>query len=333
MATSDVLSLFGNMPTQEQLADQFLSGMMVSPGQMAQLSLPQQITATMRNAGANIGYAGGRMLGGATTDMVRAQAADQIMRDISAMNFTSDADMYGELSRRLAQAGMAQDALKARSMALDARRTEQTMRLQEQQDKRAEAEAKRQEDLFPFARSKAVLEVKKLEDSMKGLEQLIAEEKAKASPDPDRIKDLTTQRDQALEKHNMEKQKVSAQLAHWKAIEAQGASNIALQKAKLDAEAYNKPIPFTFRTPGWNTAMAAQGVKEYQTIPAAAFMDPKTKKFLGRDGTVYDSLNEAVSGSGMLKELGIEPSQQRPGPVAPSKPVSSGGRTPITQFD
>ncbi len=331
MATSDVLSLFGNMPSQEQLADQFLSGMMVSPGQMAQLSLPQQITATMRNAGANIGYAGGRMLGGATTDMIRAQAADQIMKDISAMNFTSDADMYGELSRRLAQAGMAQDALKARSMALDARRTEQTMRLNEQQDKRAEAEAKRQEELFPFAKSKAGLEVKKLEDSMKGLEQLIAEEQAKESPDPARLKDLTTQRDQALEKHEMEKKKLDAQLKHWKAIEAQGASNIALQKAKLDAEAYNKPIPFTFRTPGWNSAMAAQGVKEYQTIPAAAFMDPKTKKFLGRDGTVYDSLNEAVSGSGMLKELGI--SQQRPGPVDTSKTVLSGGRTPITQFD
>ena len=333
MATSDVLSLFGNMPTQEQVADQFLSGMMVSPGQMAQLSMPQQIIANMRNAGANIGYAGGRMLGGATTDMIRAQAAEQIMKDISAMNFTSDADMYGELSRRLAQAGMSQDALKARGMALDARRTEQTMRLNEQQDKRAQAELKMREELHPLNWSKAKLEITRLEDSMKPLEQQIAEEQAKESPDMSKLEGLKRALQNEKDKMDMEKKKLDAQLNHWKALERQGASTLELHRAKLELEKYNKPLSFTFRTPGWNTAMGLQGIKEYQTIPGAAHMDPTSKKVLGPDGNIYGSLNEAMAGSGKLKELGIDPSQQRPGPVAPSKPVSSGGRTPITQFD
>lgn len=326
MATSDVLSLFGNMPTQEQVADQFLSGMMVSPGQMAQLSLPQQIVATMRNAGAGIGYAGGRMLGGATTDMVRAQAADQIMKDISAMNFTSDADMYGELSRRLAQAGMAQDALKARSMALDAKRTEQTMRLNEQQDKRAQEELTMRQELHPLNKSRTVLEIQKLEDSMKPIEQQIAEEQAKDNPNLSKLEGLNRVLQTEKDKVDMEKKKLDAQLKHWKVLEQQQASTLELQKARLDLESYSKPAYVT-------TTETDLFGKTKPVNTGVGWINPKTGKVMGQDGQIYSSAKEAAEAQGITVK-GV-----RPGPVAdaedkvPSKPVSSGGRTPITQFD
>lgn len=319
MATSDVLSLFGNMPTQEQLADQFLSGMMVSPGQMAQLSLPQQIVATMRNAGAGIGYAGGRMLDGATTDMVRAQTADQIMKDISAMNFTSDADMYGELSRRLAQAGMAQDALKARSMALDAKRTEQTMRLNEQQDKRAQAELKMREDLHPLNWSKAKLEIIKLEDSMKPLEQRIAEEQAKESPDMSKLEGLKRDLQTEKDKLDMEKKKLDAQLKHWKVLEQQQASTLELQKARFDLESYSKPAYVTITSP--NPTDLGKKVNV-----GVGWINPKTGKIMGQDGNIYDSAKAAAEAQGTI----AQEQPVRPGPVA--QPTQSGNRPPLSSL-
>jgi hypothetical protein len=319
MATSDVLSLFGNMPTQEQVADQFLSGMMVGPGQMAQLSMPQQIIANMRNAGANIGYAGGRMLGGATTDMIRAQAAEQIMKDISAMNFTSDADMYGELSRRLAQAGMSQDALKARGMALDARRTEQTMRLNEQQDKRAQAELKMREELHPLNKSKTVLEIQRLEDSMKPLEQQIAEEQAKDNPNPSKIEGLTRALQTEKDKVNMEKQKLDAQLKHWKVLEQQQASTLELQKARFDLESYSKPAYVTITSP--NPLDMGKKVNV-----AVGWINPKTGKIMGQDGNIYDSSKAAAESQGMT----AQEQPVRPGPVA--QPTQSGNRPPLSSL-
>lgn len=319
MATSDVLSLFGNMPTQEQVADQFLSGMMVGPGQMAQLSMPQQIIANMRNAGANIGYAGGRMLGGATTDMVRAQAADQIMKDISAMNFTSDADMYGELSRRLAQAGMSQDALKARGMALDARRTEQTMRLNEQQDKRAQAELKMREELHPLNKSKTVLEIQRLEDSMKPLEQQIAEEKAKDNPNPSKIEGLTRALQTEKDKVNMEKQKLDAQLKHWKVLEQQQASTLELQKARFDLESYSKPAYVTITSP--NPLDMGKKVNV-----AVGWINPKTGKIMGQDGNIYDSAKAAAEAQGTIAQ------EQPDGGSVAAKVPETKGNTPFNSM-
>ncbi len=322
MATSDVLSLFGNMPTQEQVADQFLSGMMVGPGQMAQLSMPQQIIANMRNAGANIGYAGGRMLGGATTDMVRAQAADQIMKDISAMNFTSDADMYGELSRRLAQAGMAQDALKARGMALDARRTEQTMRLQEQQDKRAQEELTMRQELHPLNKSRTVLEIQKLEDSMKPIEQQIAEEQAKPTPNQEKIKGLTRILQAEKDKMEMEKRKLDAQLNHWKVLEQQQASTLQLQKARFELESYSKPAYVT-------TTETDFFGKTKPVNTGVGWINPKTGKVMGQDGNIYDSAKAAAEAQGITVK-GV-----RPGPVADAdvaKVPQTKGNTPFNSM-
>lgn len=316
MATSDVLSLFGNMPTQEQVADQFLSGMMVGPGQMAQLSMPQQIIANMRNAGANIGYAGGRMLGGATTDMVRAQAAEQIMKDISAMNFTSDADMYGELSRRLAQAGMSQDALKARGMALDARRTEQTMRLQEQQDKRAQEELTMRQELHPLNKSRTVLEIQKLEDSMKPIEQQIAEEQAKPTPNQEKIKGLTRILQAEKDKMDMEKRKLDAQLKHWKVLEQQQASTLQLQKARFELESYSKPAYVTITSP--NPTDLGKKVNV-----GVGWINPKTGKIMGQDGNIYSSAKEAAETQGITAQ-----EQPESAPVAAKVPEAK-GRVPF----
>jgi membrane protein DedA with SNARE-associated domain len=61
MATT-VEGLF-NLPTEAQAGQQYYEGLLTSPGQMNNLSLMQQISALGANAGAGVGYAGGRLLG------------------------------------------------------------------------------------------------------------------------------------------------------------------------------------------------------------------------------------------------------------------------------
>ena len=297
MATSDVISLFGGtVPSQEQLAEQYLSGMMVGPGQMAQLSLPQQIVATMRNAGAGLGYSAGRMLGGQTADMIRAQTANQIMQDVSNMQFGSEADMYNELSKRLANAGMAQDAMKARTMALDARRTEQGMQLAQSQDIRAQQELQMRQELHPLNKSKVQLDIEKTTRDMQTVEEQIASEQQKETPNQARLEGLNRQLTEHKEKIDWEKKKLDAQLAHWKAIEAQGASTLSLQRARLDMEQYNKDAVYTITSPNPIDMGKKVAVK-------VGWLNPKTGKIMGQDGVIYNSAKEAAEAQNIAATL------------------------------
>lgn len=135
MAIDTVGSLF-NLPTAEQTQQQYLEGMMTSPGQMNQLSLLQQVAAMGRDAGAGIGYAGGRLFGGKAPNEIRIQGVNEAMAEATKMGGT-DAEMYANLAKGLAARGLTQDAMAATERARAAKRDEQAMALAASQEARA----------------------------------------------------------------------------------------------------------------------------------------------------------------------------------------------------
>lgn len=181
---SDVLSLF-TMPTQEQLGQSYLQGMMTSPAQMGSQGLLQQVVSLGGNAGAGLGYGVGRLMGGMTADEVRAKGIDDAMRSVQGMGLTSDAEMYGALSQELARRGLTQDALMARNAGLKAAQTEQTMRTeqarlgiaQEELGLRKAADA-REAKLAPIKIKALEVDILKGEDALKNTEQKLAESAA-----------------------------------------------------------------------------------------------------------------------------------------------------------
>lgn len=140
MATT-VEGLF-NLPTQQQAAQQYYEGLLTSPGQMNNLSLLQQISALGANAGAGVGYAGGRLLGGKAPDEVRIQGVNEAMAEATQMGGT-DAEMYANLAKGLAARGLTQDAMAATERARTAKRDEQAMTLAASQEERAVSGEKR----------------------------------------------------------------------------------------------------------------------------------------------------------------------------------------------
>jgi hypothetical protein len=124
---SDVMTLF-NMPTQQELGQRYLDSQMVSPAQMGNQGLLQQVVSMGGNAGAGLGYAGGRLFGGATPDQVRAKGIDEAMRTVQGLGLTSDAEMYAALSKELGARGLTQDAFMANKEARTAMRDEQVVK-------------------------------------------------------------------------------------------------------------------------------------------------------------------------------------------------------------
>jgi hypothetical protein len=154
MATT-VEGLF-NLPTQQQAAQQYYEGLLTSPGQMNNLSLLQQLSALGANAGAGIGYAGGRLLGGKTADEVRIQGVNEAMAEATRVGGT-DAEMYSALAKGLAARGLTQDAMAATEKARTAKRDEQAMTLAASQ----EARAVKGEERAVSAEERALLEAQR----------------------------------------------------------------------------------------------------------------------------------------------------------------------------
>lgn len=158
MATT-VEGLF-NLPTQQQAGQQYYEGLLTSPGQMNNLTLLQQLSALGANAGAGVGYAGGRLLGGKAPDEVRIQGVNEAMAEATRMGGT-DAEMYANLARGLAARGLTQDAMAATERARTAKRDEQAMTLAASQEQRAvsgEARAVSGEGRAVSAEQRALLE-------------------------------------------------------------------------------------------------------------------------------------------------------------------------------
>lgn len=352
MATNTVESLF-NLPTAEQARQQYLEGMMTSPGQMNQLSLLQQVAAMGRDAGATVGFAGGRLFGGRTADEVRIQGVNEAMAEATQMGGT-DAEMYANLAKGLAARGLTQDAMAATERARAAKRDEQVMSLAASQEARAQAaegravtgEARAAEEfkqrtakfeqetkLYPITLKKAGLEVINLEEAMRGdvgnknfYEQAVRTGVNPATNEPlsaqeiavakGKIVDITTKLANVQAEINMKRQHYEAQANHWKALEAQGASQLQIAREKANQENFSQPasvqVPAEF--PG------APPVKMY-----VGAINPKTGKVRGKDGNIYDSVNQAAKEQG----IGAAPVQTQPTPPqtqpnkTPQKPLSA----------
>ena len=84
---SEILGLFGGKNPQ-QLQQDYLSGLMVSPAQMGSQGLLQQLISTGANAGAMMGYGGGRLLGGKVAGEVEAAYIDEAVKAGNAVKGT-----------------------------------------------------------------------------------------------------------------------------------------------------------------------------------------------------------------------------------------------------
>ena len=332
MAADTVGSLF-NLPTAAQARQQYLEGMMASPGQMNQLSPEQQIIAMGRNAGVGLGFAGSRLLGGRTADEVRIQGVNEAMAEATSMG-GSDADMYSNLAKGLAARGLTQDAMAATEKARAAKRDEQAMSLAASQearaqsaegravtqDQRAAEEAKQKQQkfeqetkLWPNALKKSDLDLKKSEEDLRGdygniqyLQQVLADPAVSESDKniaKGKIADITTKLNTSQAELQIKQEHHQAQLSHWKAIERQGASQVALAQERAKQENFSQPA-------------SVQVPAEYPGAPPVKLyvgaVNPKTGKVRGKDGNIYDSVNQAA------KEQGIGVA-----PVAPAVPAQA----------
>lgn len=102
MATDSVLGLFG-MQSPQQLQQDYLSGLMVSPAQMGQQGLLQQLISTGANAGAMMGYGGGRLLGGKVAGEVESAVVNDALQQINKMDIKDPAEKMVKLSELLGQ--------------------------------------------------------------------------------------------------------------------------------------------------------------------------------------------------------------------------------------
>lgn len=110
MATIKNVGLF-NFKTPAQRQQEYLTGLMVSPSQMGQQSLLQQIASIGTNAGALIGYGAGRMLGGKLPGEAEQETLQAINADVQKLDLP-EADKYREMSKRASAAGFNDIAVK-----------------------------------------------------------------------------------------------------------------------------------------------------------------------------------------------------------------------------
>ena len=344
MATT-VEGLF-NLPTAAQAGQQYYEGLLTSPGQMNNLSLLQQISALGANAGAGVGYAGGRLLGGKAPDEVRIQGVNDAMAEATRAGGT-DAEIYANLAKGLAARGLTQDAMAATERARTAKRDEQAMTLAASQEARAvsgegravsaeqrqveaDARAKQEFDqktkLWPDALKKSAMEVQAAEEALRGdtgnrnfYTQALATGVNPSTGQPltvveremaaGKIKDIDTKINTAAAELKIKQDHSAAQLAHWKAMEAQGANANQIAREKMNQENFSQPasIQVDAEFPG------APPVKLY-----VGAINPKTGKVRGKDGNIYNSVNEAAK----EQNIGV--------PAAAASTTAPASQAPVT---
>ena len=128
MATDSVLGLFG-MQSPQQLQQDYLSGLMVSPAQMGQQGLLQQLISTGANAGAMMGYGGGRLLGGKVAGEVEAAQIEDTLQQVNKMNLPSTYEKMQAMSSLLAEKGLAKQAMIAGAEAEKLKPKDESMSL------------------------------------------------------------------------------------------------------------------------------------------------------------------------------------------------------------
>jgi len=144
---SDVLTLF-NMPSSSDVRQAYLDSQMISPAQMGNQSLLQQVASLGANAGAGLGYAAGRMLGGMAPQEARAKGIEDAMAKVQSLGIQDEGDMYAALAQELGARGLSQDALQATQAARKVKAAQSQMTLEA-------ARAKKEEALAAAAANKA----------------------------------------------------------------------------------------------------------------------------------------------------------------------------------
>jgi hypothetical protein len=113
---SEILGLFGGKNPQ-QLQQDYLSGLMVSPAQMGQQGLLQQLISTGANAGAMMGYGAGRLFGGKVPGEVEQETIKNIYQDIQKLNLPTESEKYKVFASKLGEAGLTPQAALAAERA------------------------------------------------------------------------------------------------------------------------------------------------------------------------------------------------------------------------
>lgn len=286
---SDVMTLF-NMPSSQEVAQSYLNSQMVSPVQMGQQGLLQQVASLGTNTGALLGYGAGRLLGGMAPQEARARGIEEAMATVQSMGLTSDAEMYSALSRELAARGLTQDAFAANKEARAAMRDEQLIKKS------------------GFDIQKAELDVQKAREDMLTLEEQIAI--AMSQGEEAKVAGLQRQ----LEAKKKAIDLVDAQIYHQKKSADAAATNAAASaeraKAATDQEKYTIPVYAPGIVPGTKGDIIGRQNKQ-------GFV-------MGNDGLVYSSVNELMAARG--QGTAIPGSVIVPQPSkTPKKPLSDFG--------
>jgi hypothetical protein len=308
---SDVMSLF-NMPTQEQLGQDYLRGMMVSPQQLGQQSLLQQVVSMGGNAGAGIGYGLGRLMGGMTADEVRAKGINDAMQTVQGMGLTSDADMYGALSQELAKRGLTQDALMARNTGLKALQAEEQMRLARQQGDinlselgiKQEAAA-REAELLPLKIKGLQLDITTKEEALKTTEEQLAE--ALKAGDTPRAQGLQRRLDAQKEEINLKKRELDIRSRQAE------ASMVTAEAAKSRADALANQESYSQNVTVRDMLGQPVSIGRYST---------KLNEFMANDGTKFKTRAELEA---YAKEQSVPVNPAPNKGKTPQKPISSFG--------
>jgi hypothetical protein len=332
---SDVMSLF-NMPTQQQLGQQYLEGMLTSPQQMGAQGLLQQVVSLGGNAGAMLGYGAGRLMGGMTADEVRAKGIDDAMRTVQGLGLTSDAEMYGALSKELANRGLTQDALKARNAGLEARKAEEAIKYQQGRLGIAQEELKISKDRAQREAEKAPVELEALRgqiaeraDKLKSYEQKIQENAAimeTAPQDSQEYKEAMAKYLAAARDLEQDRQKQALEMRRVQALEMQAQASLKTAQAS-QARAIQDAIS------GKITMPIADITGRVTNVPIG--IPVKNGKIMGA-GTGKTYTQDEWDSNGMLAEEAAVRKKLMPSTPTPAAPKSEqkGPPTkPLSAFD
>ena len=109
---SEILGLFGGKSSQ-QLRGDALDGLLVSPAQMGNQSLLQQVVSMGRNAGAVAGMGAGQLLGGKVAGEVEASYIDEAIKNASTVEGTPAQKMKAVADFLADKPGMGAQYMKA----------------------------------------------------------------------------------------------------------------------------------------------------------------------------------------------------------------------------
>jgi hypothetical protein len=287
---SDVMTLF-NMPTQQELGQRYLESQMTSPAQMGNQGLLQQVASLGGNAGAALGYAGGRLFGGATPEQIRAKGIEEAMMKVQSMGLTSDAEMYSALSKELSARGLTQDAFLANKEARTAMRDELAIKK------------------GGFDIEKAQVDLQKAKEDMLTLEEQIAI--AMSQGETSRAAGLQRQLDAKARASALVEAQIKAQEATAKAALMNAGANVERASAAKESEKFTIPV----YAPGIGLGTRGDIIGRQN----------KLGQVMGNDGMLYNSVNELFTSRGQGTGTGLPDSVIVKPPKTPTKPLSAFG--------